>query len=303
MSITIDSDLITLMNKLRISQTKMQEMYANKTVKEIVEAEAESGNQAAVKYAEELFRSPDMLVRIFKLADTNNKLELLGEMSSDELQALLPFLEEEDLNQGLYFFDMNMLLRMLEEIPPEQLVDTVFEMFSEEQIVQYLPEEELDKFLESTDLNKNQIMKHLSEIPREYLAQMYEAISGEDSDKSTTQEILKNVSAFSPMQFNDALNALQPVAKQRLTLGIASEHKELYQNFSAHAYTNMMQTYKFQPEVAQAMQVIEPEEKIKMLENLPDDLLSLVLTQLDPQVFAEQLIKQNPELIADIILK
>ena len=303
MSITIDTDLTTLMYKLHISQMKMQEKYANMTIQQIVEAEAEDGNQEAIKYAQELFNSPEMLVRIFKLADTNNKLELLGEMSSDELKRLLPFLEEEDLNQGLYFFDINMLLRMLEDIPPEQLVKTVFEMFSEEQVVQYLPEEELDKFLESTDLNKNQIMKHLSEIPREYLAQMYEAVSGEDSDKSSSQEILKNVAALNPLQFNDALNSLQPIAKQRLTLGIASEHKELYQNFDGHAYTNMMRTYKFQPEIAQAMQVIEPEEKTKMLENLPDDLLSMVLTQLDPKVFAEQLIKQNPELIAEIIMK
>lgn len=303
MSITIESDLTTLMYKLNISQLKMQEKYSGMTIQQIVESEAEAGNQAAVKYAEELFNSPKMLVKIFKLADTNNKLELLGEMSSKELQNLLPFLEEEDLNQGLYFFDINMLLRMLEEIPSDQLVKTVFEMFSEEQVVQYMPEEELDKFLESTDLNKNQIMKHLQEIPREYLAQMYEAVSGEDSDKSSSQEILKNISALNPLQFNDALNSLQPVAKQLLTLGIASEHKDLYQNFDSHAYTNMMRTYKFQPEIAQAMEVIEPEEKTKMLENLPDDLLSIVLTQLDPEVFAEQLIKQNPELIAEIIMK
>lgn len=303
MSITIDSDLTTLMYKLNISQLKMQEKYASMTIQQIVEAEAEAGNQEAIKYAEELFSSPEMLVKIFKLADTNNKLELLGEMSSKELQNLLPFMEEEDLNQGLYFFDINMLLRMLEEIPSDQLVKTVFEMFSEEQVVQYMPEEELDKFLESTDLNKNQIMKHLQEIPREYLAQMYEAVSGEDSDKSSLQEILKNISALNPLQFNDALNAMQPVAKQLLTLGIASEHKDLFQNFDPHAYTNMMRTYKFQPEIAQSMEVIEPEEKTKMLENLPDDLLSIVLTQLDPEVFAEQLIKQNPELIAEIILK
>ena len=65
MSIVIDTDLTTLMSKLNISAAKMQQEYALMTIEEIVEAEAEAGNQAAVKYATELFQSPDMLVKIF----------------------------------------------------------------------------------------------------------------------------------------------------------------------------------------------------------------------------------------------
>ena len=65
----------------------------------------------------------------------------------------------------------------------------------------------------------------------------------------------------------------------------------------------MINTYKQQPEVVKAMAVIEPEEKIKMLQQLPNDLLSIVITQLDARVFADTLIKENPELIAQIMLK
>ncbi len=303
MSIVIDTDLISLMQRLNISQTKMREQYASKSLEEIVEAEAEAGNQEAVEFAKELFKSPSMLVKIFKLADSENKLELLREMSSDQLQEFLPLMEEEDINQGLYFFDMNKLLKMLEEIPSEQLVNTVFQMFTEEAVINYLPEEELNEFLDSTDLKKNQILKHLKDIPEEYLAQMYEAVSGKNSGEMNSVQLVDKIDELNPLQFKDALNAMQPVAKQQLTLGIANEHKELYQNFDAHAYTNMIHTYKFQPEVVKAMAVIEPEEKIKMLEELPDDLLAIVITQIDAEVFAEQLIKKHPELIAQIIMK
>lgn len=291
------------MQRLNISQTKMREQYASKSLEEIVEAEAEAGNQEAVEFAKELFKSPSMLVKIFKLADSENKLELLREMSSDQLQEFLPLMEEEDINQGLYFFDMNKLLKMLEEIPSEQLVNTVFQMFTEEAVINYLPEEELNEFLDSTDLKKNQILKHLKDIPEEYLAQMYEAVSGKNSGEMNSVQLVDKIDELNPLQFKDALNAMQPVAKQQLTLGIANEHKELYQNFDAHAYTNMIHTYKFQPEVVKAMAVIEPEEKIKMLEELPDDLLAIVITQIDAEVFAEQLIKKHPELIAQIIMK
>lgn len=303
MSIVIDSDITQLINRLNISELKMQECYANKSLEEIVEQEAENGNQEAVEFAYQLFKTPDMLVKIFKLADPENKLAFLKEMNSDKLKEFLPLMEEEDLNEGLKFFDMNKLLEMLEEIPPDQLVKTVFQLFSEQEVIQYLPEEELDKFLESPDLDKNQIMKKLSLIPQEYLAQMYEAISGQDSDKTSSKELLENIGNLNSTQLQDALKVMQPIAKQQLTLSITSSDKKLYEKFDAHAYTNMMKTYKFQPEIVKGMQVIDPDEKIKMLEQLPDDFLSIVITQIDAQDFADQIIKNNPQLLAKAILQ
>lgn len=303
MSIIIDTDLTALMQHLNISEMKMRKQYATKTVEEIIELEAEAGNQEAVNYARELFDSPTMLVKIFKLADPKNKIEILKEMNLCSLKEFLPIMEEEDLNQGLFFFEMNKLLQMIEELPPDQLVKIVMEMFSEKAIIEYLPEEQLDKFLDSTDLDKNQIIKHMKNIPQEYLAQMYEAVSGESGEELNSQQIIDKINNFSPLKFKDSLHSMQPHAKQLLTLNIASENKELYENFEARAYTNMINEYKFQPELAQSMAVIEPEHKINMLGQLPEDLLSIVITQIDAEVFAEQLIKNNPELLAQIIMK
>ena len=120
MSIVIDTDLTLIMQRLNISETKMKECYATKTVEEIVEQEAEEGNQAAVAFARELFTSPRMLVKIFQLADNENKLQFLKEMSSQQLKEFLPLMDEEDLNEGLYFFDLNHLMQMLKE--PETLL-------------------------------------------------------------------------------------------------------------------------------------------------------------------------------------
>ena len=303
MSIVIDTDLTTLMSKLNISATKMQQEYALMTIEEIVEAEAEAGNQAAVKYATELFQSPDMLVKIFKLADPENKLEIMSEMTEDQLQSFLPLMEEEDINEGLKFFTQNKLLKMLEEIPPEQLVNTVFEMFSQEEVVRFLPEDQLNKFLTDTDIEKNKVLNHLPSIPKEYLMQMYESVTGQAGEKMNSDQIIDKLSELNPLQFQDALLSMQPVAKQQLTLSLAKEHNDLYQNIDAHAYTNMINTYKQKPELVKAMQVIEPEEKLKMLQELPKDLLSIVITQLDAREFADNLIKESPELIAQIMMK
>ena len=302
MSIVIDSDISLIMRKLNISETTIREKYSNKGLQEIVEEEAEAGNQAAVVFAHEVFTSPRMLVKIFQLANPENKLQFLKEMNPKELKEFLPLMEEEDLNQGLYFFDMNQLMDMLKEIPPEQLVKVVFEMFSPEEVVTLLPEEQLDKFLEDPAMDKGDIMKNLHMIPQEYLAQMYEAVSGQDCESVSSKELLEKIGGLGAMQFQDALRVMQPVAKQQLVLNIANAHEELYEKFDADAYTNMIQANKFQPEVVKAMEVIDEDEKIKMLEKLPKDQLAIVITQIDATVFADKIIKDHPELLAEAML-
>lgn len=301
--IIIDTDLTTLMQKLNISTAKMQQQYSMMSVEEIVEAEAAQGNQQAVEYARELFTNPEQLVKIFKLADPNNKLEILSEMTAQQLALFLPEMEETDLSEGLKYFTQDKLLSMLESIPPEQLVNTVFEMFSQEEIIQYLPEEQLDKFLSSTEMDKNKIMEHMKEIPLELIAQMLETMTGQPVEDMSMESMLETVGGFNPLEFKNALLSLQPVAKQQLTLGLAKEDTKLFQLFDARAYTNMINTYKQQPELVKAMNVIEEDQKIKMLKELPNDLLSIVITQMDAQDFADILIKRCPELLAEIIAR
>lgn len=301
--IIIDTDLTTLMQKLNISTAKMQQQYSMMSVEEIVEAEAAQGNQQAVEYARELFTNPEQLVKIFKLADPNNKLEILSEMTAQQLALFLPEMEETDLSEGLKYFTQDKLLSMLESIPPEQLVNTVFEMFSQEEIIQYLPEEQLDKFLSSTEMDKNKIMEHMKEIPPELIAQMLETMTGQPVEDMSMESMLETVGGFNPLEFKNALLSLQPVAKQQLTLGLAKEDTKLFQLFDARAYTNMINTYKQQPELVKAMNVIDEDQKIKMLKELPNDLLSIVITQMDAQDFADILIKRCPELLAEIIAR
>lgn len=301
--IIIDTDLTTLMQKLNISTAKMQQQYSMMSVEEIVEAEAAQGNQQAVEYARELFTNPEQLVKIFKLADPNNKLEILSEMTAQQLALFLPEMEETDLSEGLKYFTQDKLLSMLESIPPEQLVNTVFEMFSQEEIIQYLPEEQLDKFLSSTEMDKNKIMEHMKKIPPELIAQMLETMTGQSVEDMSMESMLETVGGFNPLEFKNALLSLQPVAKQQLTLGLAKEDTKLFQLFDARAYTNMINTYKQQPELVKAMNVIEEDQKIKMLKELPNDLLSIVITQMDAQDFADILIKRCPELLAEIIAR
>ena len=303
MSLIIDSNLEYLQSVLHISKVTFEEKYANKSIDEIVEAEAAQGNQEAIKLAQQLTTNVNLVMELFDLADTNNKYMILREMGAQQLQVFLPEMEEKDLLQGLFFFTEDKLMKMLEELPSEQLVKTVFEMFSKEEIVQLLPEEQLDKFLTSTDIDKNKILKHMQSIPPEYVAQVLEQITGQAHEGMDSIDLSKKFGELNPLEFKDAITAFQPTQKQQLVLSLGKEHEEWFQLFDANAYTKVINREKQQPEVVKAMSVIEPEYIQNMISELPNDLLSIVITQIDTEKFADILMNQFPEIMAQIILK
>ncbi|MBQ8168886.1 hypothetical protein IJZ97_05675, partial [bacterium] len=275
--------------------------YQGKSIEEVLEAEAASGNQLAIQLAEELMTNVNLLIEIFKLADPNNKFMILMNLSEQELEAFLPLMEKEDLAQGLMYFTQEKLLKMLEEVPPEQLVRTVLEMFSKEEVIELMPEEQLDKLLTSHELDKNKVLEHLKSIPQEYLAQIIESVTGQICEEKNNLDMVKQIGNFNPLEYKEALTSLQPTQKQQLTLALVKENPELLQLFDPRAYTDMINQEKQKPEVVKAMAVLEEEEIIKMLGELPNDLMSIVITQIDTEVFADHLMKKHPELIAELI--
>lgn len=303
MSLVIDSNLEYLQNILHISRVTFEEKYSNMSVDEIIEAEAASGNQKAIELAQELTTNTSLVMQLFDLADTNNKYMILRELTAQQLHAFLPEMEEKDLLQGLFFFTEDKLMKMLEELPSEQLVNTVFEMFSQEEVVKLMPDEQLDKFLTSSDIDKNKILKHMQSIPPEYVAQVLEQITGEAVQDLDSIDLSKKFGELNPLEYQDALMAFQPTQKQQLVLSLGKEHEEWFQLFDADAYTNIIHREKQQPEVVKAMSVIEPEYIQNMIKELPNDLLSIVITQMDTEQFAEILMERFPEVIAEIIMK
>jgi len=300
--LVIDSNLSYLQRVLNIDPIKFQQCYSTSSIDEILEAEAACGNQKAIELAKELTTNVNLVMELFDLADTNNKYQILRQMSEQELFVFLPEMDDNDLLQGLYFFTQDKLLKMMEELPSDQLVNAVFEMFSKEQIVQLMPEEQLDKFLTSTEIDKNKILKHIQSIPPEYVAQVLEQITGEAVKNMDSIDLSKKFGELNPLEYKDALRAFQPTQKQQLVLSLGKEHNEWFQLFDARAYTKVINREKQQPEVVKSLSAIDPEYIENMIKELPEDLLSVVITQIDTEKFADILMNQFPEVMARIVL-
>ena len=300
MSLSIDATQEYLRSKLGLNLAKILE-YQNKSIKEIIEAEAAQGNQAAIQLAADMFTNPALLIELFQLSDPKNKLIIMQQMTSAQLEKLLPLLEKNDLVQGLRYFTMDSLMRMLEKIPKEELVKVVFQMFSERQIIERMPEKQLDKVLTGTDMDKGLVLKNLKSIPETYLRQMIESITGKETEETNSAELINTISQFGDLDYKNALRNLDVTQKRNLTLLITSTDNKYYLNFDADAYTHMIARDREKEDTVKAMGVIKTEYLEKMLTNLPPDLLQVVCTQIDTEKFADALITKYPELLAKLI--
>lgn len=299
MSIAIDSTLEYLRTRLNISEDRMQ-IYKDKSVEEILDAEAAQGNQLAVQMAADMFSDTSQLIELFQLADANNKLIIMQTMSSAQLEKLVPMLETDDLVQGLQYFTQDSLLDMLKEIPKEELVKTVFQMFSEQQIIEYMPEKQLDKLLTGTDMDKEMLLQNLKSIPEMYLQQILESVTGVEA-QGNSADLVRQIGQLGDLEYRTAIMNLQPTQKQELTLSLTSREPKLYQKFDTDAYTHIIAREREKDELIKSMAVIKPEYLQRMINQLPQDLLSVVTTQIDTEKFADSLINKFPEVLAKFI--
>ena len=299
MSIVINTDLEYLKRKLNIPETRM-ETYQAKTVDEILKAEAAAGNQEAVKLAADMCTDVNQLIELFQLADPQNKLVIMQQMNDSQLEKLVPMLEQDDLLQGLHYFTQDNLLDLLKEIPKEELLKTVFELFSQTQIIEYLPEKELDGLLTNIDLDKGLLLQNLKFIPDMYLQQILESVTGEEAQGSSSELILQ-ISQLGDQDYKNALMNFQPAQKKDLTYALVNQETKLFEKFSTDAYTYMINRERDKNELIKAMHVIKPEHLHNMINELPQDLLSVVTTQIDTEKFADALINQFPELLAQFV--
>lgn len=299
MSLAISSTLEYLKMRLNIPESRMLE-YRDKTVKDILDAEAALGNQAAIQLAADMFTNPTQLIELFQLADPNNKLIILQNMTSAQLQKLVPMLETEDLVQGLRYFSMEALMNMLQKVPKEELLKVVFQMFSERQIIELMPEKELDRVLTGMDMDKELLLKNLKAIPETFLAQMLESVTGQKAEGNQA-ELISQIGHLGDLDYKNALKNLDLVHKQDLTLLLCSTDNKYFLNFNTDAYTHIISREREKDETVKAMGVIKPEYLHKMMDRLPQDLLSVVITQIDTEKFAQALITKFPELLAKFI--
>ncbi len=301
MSIVIDANMKLFAERMQISSSRMVNDYGLKNVDEIIEAEAAKGNSQAVKYAAEVYSSPDKLIDVFKLTDVENKFVLIHKMDDRTRELLIPLLKPEDLVMGLYFFTQDKLLKMLENVDLYELVNVIREAFPLEKIVMMLTEEDLASFFQNDKLEKTDVMKQLKAMPPEVMQNFIEGITGRPFEDTNVEEFLKSIESLEDDKFRDFMSSIDPDVQRQLTFQLTKEKPEYLLLFENTTYLNMLNTLQ-KPEMVKPMIALEKESLVKMILELPDDLMSIVGAQIDTKEFAKFLIDDHLDVLKEALM-
>ena len=289
MTVALDSNVIYLQNRLNINTSRMNN-YADKSVDDIIAEEAKQGNQSAVEYKRQLFGNADELISGFKLDDPNNKYNVIASMNDEQQQKLLPMLESEDMVLGLNFFTEEKLLKLFNQVPPEDAVNVALGTFTLEQIVSMMPMEQLEKFFYNDDVEKEQVIKQLEKMPPEVLIQMIESITGEPADENDSMALIQSIASLPDDKYKETMANIDPNVQMQLVYQMAHDDKRILEVFENSAYVGMLQRLQ-KPDIVKSMIGLSDESLRNMMTELPPDLFAIVATQVDTKELAKFLME------------
>ena len=301
MSLVIDANMRLFAERMHITSSRMIQDYGLKTVDEIIEAEAAQGNTRAVNYAREMYNSPSKLIKIFRLADIENKFVLIHNMDDRTRLQILPLLDEEDLVMGLYFFTQEKILELLEDVDIEELVRVIMGAFALEQVVLMFTEEDLANFFQHDKLEKYDVINQLKSLPPEVMIYFIEGLTGKPFEETDPLGIIDQIAQMPTDKYRDFMSSIDPMVQRQLTFQLTKYEPKYLALFEHETYLNMLNTL-MKPEMIKPMIFLEKESLVQMISLLPDDFMSIVAAQVDTKKFAEHLLEERPDLLANALM-
>ncbi len=294
--ISLDIDLSYLSRYLNISTYSMQR-YQNKSVTEIVEMEAQKGNTRAAEFLLRLTTNPEELSKVFQLINPKNRYLILKNMNKEDLMKVMENLETEQFVLGLSMLNQEALVKLMTYLPPESLAKVVLANMDVNKFVKVIPEEYLDEFLTSDKIDKNMIMKAMKDIDDEQLQKMMENYTGQPC-YDEPDVILQKMSEMSDDDFMKAVSSFEPEGKQQLVVNLIKNKPDLFEEFSVDAMTHPFKSMQ-KEDILKSLTVLEPKEFMPMMEELPQEIMAIIATQIDPRVFAQILTSEFSDIIAE----
>lgn len=297
--IQLNLDLNYLTQYFEITTQRLNE-YSAKSIEEIMELEEQEGNQAASLLSAAM-QNPDKLAKLLQLVDPKNRYLIIRNLSENDLDKLLPYLEQEDLLWGLKYFRVDKIIEMLNKLPTEELMSVVLQRFTLKDIFLLMPQEDINKFFENQEVERKDVMKYFETLNPSELERILMHQFGNSMKDKTRQEHLMFMESLRDKDFTKMLQNMEKPDQVGLMVGLVKEKPELMEQINPENITRPMRTME-KHDILKCMDVLDPEFLIPMVEELPPDLLQVVATQIDPRIFAQVLIDEFPDVLSKIAL-
>ena len=293
--ISLDIDLSYLSKHYNIGCTALQQ-YKNKSITQIMKIEAEKGNPKAAEFLLRITSNPLELVHLFQLVEPKNRFLILSNMNKEDLLKIMERLDPKQIILGLSVFEKDSIIELMMKLEPESLATVVLEKMDPEKFLQSIPEKYLDEFLSSRKIDKQLMLKSMEKIDKEQLQKMMENYTGEPCYEEK-EAIIKKVSSLDDDKFQEAIKSFEIEGKQQLIIGLLDEKPELFEEFSPEAMVHPFKNME-KADVLESLIVLDTKELMPMVEDLPQDIMALVATQIDPLQLSQILCSDFSDIIA-----
>lgn len=296
--IKIDVNLKYLTDNYNIGSQQLQ-MYRGKSIKEIMELEAQNGNSKAASFNLNMISDPKELVTVFRLMSAENRYEIIKNMNYNDKLKLLSMLEMGEMIMGLRFFQKDKLLDLLKDTKKEKLFAMVMQKYNFKDFMKMIPEKEQNKFFDNKNIEPEQLLKGIQNLETNQIARMIENVTGESQQGKSKKELMAVLETMKPETLKNSVKSLEKEEKAFLMYGMLKEDPQMLGLLSKEAFMAPLEMLE-KDELLEAMGALEPEDMLPMMAELPEDLMAVTATQLDPEKLAKMLSTEFSEILGQL---
>ena len=296
--IKLDVNLKYLTDNYNIGSQQLQ-AYKNKSLQEIMKLEAKNGNSKAAEFNLNLLSDPMELVRIFRLMDAENRYQIIKNMNYNDKLKLLSMLEIGEMLLGLEFFQKDKLLNMMRGLKKEKLFAVAMQKYSFDDFMKMIPEKEQNKFFDQKKITPAQILKGVQHLEANQMARMLENVTGESQQGKSKKELMASLVTLKPEALRNSVKSLEQDEKAFVMSKMAKEDPSVLNELSTDAFIAPLEQLD-KEDLVKAMGVLDPEDMMTMLSELPEDLIAVTASQIDPEKLSRMLVTEFTDVLSQL---
>ena len=296
--IKLDVNLKYLTDNYNIGSQQLL-AYKNKSLQEIMKLEAKNGNSKAAEFNLNLLSDPMELVRIFRLMDAENRYQIIKNMNYNDKLKLLSMLEIGEMLLGLEFFQKDKLLNMMRGLKKEKLFAVAMQKYSFDDFMKMIPEKEQNKFFDQKKITPAQILKGVQHLEANQMARMLENVTGESQQGKSKKELMATLVTLKPEALRNSVKSLEQDEKAFVMSKMAKEDPSVLNELSTDAFIAPLEQLD-KEDLVKAMGVLDPEDMMTMLSELPEDLIAVTASQIDPEKLSRMLVTEFTDVLSQL---
>ena len=296
--IKLDVNLEYLTDNYHIGSQQLK-AYRGKSIREIMEIEARNGNEAASKFNINLFSNPMEVVKIFRLMSPENRYQIIDNMCRTDKMKLLSMLEKGEMLMGIRFFQKEKILKMLEGVENKKLLKVVLQKYNLKEFMKMIPEKLQNKFFDAEKISPEQIMKGVQYLEPEQMAKMIENVTGIPQKDQNKESMMKTLMGMKPETLKKSVKSLEQEEKAFVMAKMIQEDPNVIKEIDKQAFLIPLEQLN-KGELIESMAALDEEDLLDMMTELPDDLMSITATQIDPEKFAKLLTTDFSAILGEI---